>query len=90
MNKKEFVQVLSENTKLSKNVCERVFNETIKIIKDSFYGGSDICINNFGKFCYKEIKPRKRYLPSLKCVRQEKYKIIPKFIPSKSFFGKII
>lgn len=89
MNKKELTHELSVRTKLSQKTCKVVLDETIDIIKECFYTGKSVMINDFGKFVYKEIKPRKRYVPSLKVVINEKQKIIPRFMPSKKFYGKI-
>lgn len=90
MNKKELIDKLSEKTNYNKTVCLKVFNETINLIKESFYFGASIRIKDFGKFGHKEIKARKRYVPSLKSVRYEKPKIVPKFTPSKNFYGKML
>lgn len=90
MNKKELVDILSEKTNLNKTICKQVLDETIKVVKDCFYYGTTVYIKNFGKFGYKEIKSRKRYIPSIKDVRYEKQKLIPKFTPSKNFYGKLL
>lgn len=90
MNKKELVSVLSSRLGISKAVCKSMFEETIKIIKESFYTGTEIAIKNFGKFGYKEIAERKRYLPSLKVCKIEKAKVVPRFVPCKDFYGKIL
>ena len=90
MNKKEFVGALSTRVGMSKTVCRKMLEETIKIIKESFYTGTEISIKNFGKFGYKEIAERRRYLPALKMCKTEKPKVIPKFTPSRDFYGKIL
>ena len=90
MNKDDFIKLLCSRTNISKANCKKVFEETIEIIKESFYTGVEIGIKNFGKFSYREFAERKRYLPSLKVVKTEKPKVLPRFIPSKGFYGKIL
>lgn len=90
MNKMELIEKISEKTNLNKTICRKVVNETVNLIKECFYIGVSINIQRFGKFGYKTIKERKRYMPSLRCVRYEKQKIVPRFKPSKSFYGKLL
>ena len=75
MNKKELIAIVSEKTNLNNKICKQVFEEVIDVVKNCFYTGQIVSINMFGKFSYKEIKPRKRYIPSLKGVKVfvEKY-----------------
>ena len=90
MNKRELIKNVSEKTNIKQSISKRVVDETINLIKECFYLGIIINLKSFGKFEYKEIKERKRYIPSLQCVKYEKQKIVPKFKPSKSFYGKLL
>lgn len=90
MNKCELIKNVSEKTNTNKTICKMVVNETINFIKECFYLGVIINIKDFGKFEHKEIKERKRYIPSLQCIKYEKQKIVPRFKPSKSFYGKLL
>ena len=90
MNKQVFIEEISKRTNLSKQNCKLFINESINLLKDCFYKGEQIKFNGFGKFSFKHIKARLRYLPYLKALRQEKQKFIPHFKPSKAFYQNLL
>jgi len=90
MNKCELITKLTEKTGINKKLCKSVLEETINTIKECFYLGIRVSIKDFGIFEHKEMQARKRYVPSLKGIRYEKQKIVPRFRPSKNFYGKLL
>ena len=66
MNKKEFVEVLSKKTKLSKRNCELVLDEFKNCVLEVCGKGQSVSIRDFGKFSLIERKPRKFLNPQTK------------------------
>ena len=66
MNKKEFVEVLSKKTKLSKRNCELFLDEFKNCVLEVCGKGQSVSIRDFGKFSLIERKPRKFLNPQTK------------------------
>lgn len=79
------LEVLSKKTALSKNKCERVFDEFKKLILEVCEKGEEINLRNFGKFSLVEKKARKFLNPQTKRLYFSKPKKVVTFSAYKNF-----
>lgn len=90
MNKAQFIELLSQKTKTSKNQSEEIFNAALDIIQKQVSKGEEIKLVGFGTFLATKRKPRTGRNPKTGETVEIPGMKVPKFKPGKEFKDRLI
>ncbi len=85
MNKAQLVELLSQNTQMSKIQSENLLDATLQIIQKAVAQGDEVKLVGFGTFSQLDKKARKGRNPKTGAPIQIPGQKVPRFKPGKDF-----
>lgn len=90
MNKEELFSRVSDETWLSKNIVERIFQSCVNQIAIALQNGESIAVKGFGTFSVRKAAPRTGRNPHTGEAVPVPARMVPVFKPSKVLKEKIM